>query len=64
MESESEYCDICGRECDGVHKVDNKKSVNEIERITNMLESYGEKTVDEVIRRIYENRRKREKNKS
>jgi hypothetical protein len=40
---EIEHCDICGRKCDGVHssKINNKEK--EIQKITNMLESYGEK---------------------
>jgi hypothetical protein len=54
---EIEQCDICGRKCDGVHsnKINNKEK--EIEKITNTLESYGEKMVDEIIKQIYKNRR-------
>lgn len=56
---ELEHCDICGRKCDGVHssKINKEK---EIQKITNMLESYGEKMVDQIIKQIYENRRFRE----
>jgi len=54
---EIEQCDICGRECDGVHnnKIINKEK--EIQKITKILESYGEKMVDEIIKQIYKNRR-------
>jgi hypothetical protein len=40
---------------DGVHS----KKINdkEIQNITKMLESYGEKVVDEIIKQIYTNRR-------
>jgi len=55
---EDEYCDICGRECDGVHsiKINNKEKI--IQKMTKILESYDEKVVDEIIKQIYENRRK------
>ena len=40
-----QYCDICGRICDGVHS--NKKYNKEIQKIINVIESYDEKVVDE-----------------
>lgn len=58
---EIEYCDICETNCDGVHsnKINNKEKEKQIQiqKITLMLESYGEKIVDEIIKQIYENRR-------
>jgi len=50
-------CDICGRKCDGVHSNKIISKEKEIQKITNMLESYGETMVDEIIKQIYENRR-------
>jgi hypothetical protein len=53
-----ESCDICGRKCDGVHS--NNKIISketEIQQITKILESHNEKMVDEIIKRIHENRR-------
>lgn len=53
---EVEYCDICGRKCDGVHS---NKMINEetqIKKIVKTLESYGEKMVDDIIKQIYKNR--------
>jgi hypothetical protein len=54
---EIEYCDICGRKCDGVHsnKINNK--LKEIKQLVNVLESYDEEMVDEIIKQIYINRR-------
>jgi hypothetical protein len=54
---EFEHCDICGRKCDGVHsnKIHNTKK--EILKIVNVIESYDEKVVDEIIKQIYLNRR-------
>ena len=52
-----EYCEICGRKCDGVHNNKIISKEKEIQKITNLLESYGEKMVDEIIKQIYENRR-------
>jgi hypothetical protein len=49
-------CDICGRKCDGVHSNKIISKEKEIQRITKLLESYGEKMVDEIISQIYENR--------
>jgi len=54
---EEEYCDNCGRKCDGVHSIKKNNKEKEIKKIVNMLESYGEKMVDEIIKQIYENRR-------
>ena len=54
---DEEECDICGRKCDGVHSNKIISKEKEIQRITNLLESYGEKMVDEIISQIYENRR-------
>jgi F0F1-type ATP synthase delta subunit len=54
---EEENCDICGRKCDGVHSNKIISKEKEILIITNLLESYGEKIVDEIIKQIYENRR-------
>ena len=51
-----EYCDICGRKCDGVHSNKINSKEKEIQKITNILESYGEKMVDEIIKKIYKNR--------
>lgn len=59
---EIEYCDICGRECDVVHNIKIYTKEKEIQNIVNVLESYGEKIVDEVIKKIYENRRLKCKN--
>ena len=52
-----EYCEICGMKCDGVHSDKIISKEKEITKITNLLESYGEKIVDEIIKQIYENRR-------
>jgi hypothetical protein len=54
---EIEYCDICGRKCDGVHsnKINNKEK--EIKKLVNVLESYDKEMVDEIIKQIYINRR-------
>ena len=52
-----EECDICGRKCDGVHNNKIISKEKQIQKITNMLESYGEIMVDEIIKQIYENRR-------
>ncbi len=54
---EIEYCDICGRKCHGVHsnKINNKEK--EIKKLVNVLESYDEEMVDEIIKQIYINRR-------
>jgi hypothetical protein len=52
-----EECDICGRKCDGVHSNKIISKEKEIKKIANMLESYGEKMIDEIIKQIYENRR-------
>jgi hypothetical protein len=54
---EQEYCDYCGRNCDGVHSTNLNKKEKEIQNIVKMLESYSEKVIDEVIKQIYENRR-------
>lgn len=53
---EIEYCDICGRKCCGVHsnKINNKEK--EIKKFVNVLESYDEAMVDEIIKQIYINR--------
>ncbi len=51
-----EECDICGRKCDGVHRVRANNKEIEIQKMVNVLSSYDEATVDEVIRRIYEKR--------
>jgi hypothetical protein len=59
---ETEQCDICGRKCDGVHSNKINTKEKEIQKIVNVLESYGEKVVDEVIKKIYENRRLKCKN--
>ena len=58
---EIEECDICGRECDGVHinsdfNSNKNNKEKEIQQITNKLEGYGEKMVDEIIKQIYKNR--------
>jgi F0F1-type ATP synthase delta subunit len=52
-----ESCDICGRKCDGVHSNKIISKEKEIQQITKILESHDEKMVDEIIKRIYENRR-------
>jgi F0F1-type ATP synthase delta subunit len=54
---DEEECNICGRKCDGVHNNKIISKEKEIQRITKLLESYGEKMVDEIISQIYENRR-------
>ena len=54
---DEEECDICGRKCDGVHSNKIISKEKEIQRITKLLESYGEKMVDEIISQIYKNRR-------
>ena len=59
---ELEYCDYCGRKCDRVHSIKINNREKEIQNITKVLESYGEKVVDEIIKKIYENRRLKCKN--
>lgn len=58
---EQEYCDYCGRKCDGVHsiKVNNKEKVIQKSLLYKVLEIEGcsEKVIDEIIKQIYENRR-------
>jgi hypothetical protein len=54
---DTEECTICGRKCDGVHSNKIISREKEIQKITKLLESYGEKMVDEIIKQIYENRR-------
>ena len=57
---ETEYCDKCGRNCDGVHSNIHSNKVNnaetEIQKMVKIIESYGEKVVDEIIKQIYNNR--------
>lgn len=53
---EFEHCDICGRSCDGVHKDKTNDKNKLIENIVNILMSYDANIIDEVIKRIYENR--------
>ena len=53
---EVEECDICGRKCDGTHRVRANNKEIEIQKMVNVLWSYDEATVDEIIRRIYEKR--------
>lgn len=57
-EMDEEECNICGRKCDGVHSDKIISKEKEIQKITKLLESYGEKMVDEVISQIYDNRRR------
>lgn len=56
---EQEYCDYCGRKCDGVHsiKVNNKEKVIQKSLLYKVLEIEGcsEKVIDEIIKQIYEN---------
>lgn len=54
---ETEYCNICGKKCYGVHsnKINNNKK--EIQKIVNILMSYDENMVNEIIKQIYEIRR-------
>lgn len=54
---EQEYCDYCGRKCDGVHSIKLNNKEKEIQNIVKVLESYSEKVIDKVIKQIYENRR-------
>ncbi len=56
IEIEIEECDICGRNCDGVHNIKINNKEKEKEKIINILESYDEKIVDEIIKQIYKNR--------
>ncbi len=50
-----ELCDICGRECDGVHRV---KKLNDEEKLiqdtVKVLLSYNENTIAEIVKRVYE----------
>lgn len=57
MDMKNEECDICGRKCDGVHSNKLISKEKEMQKIINILESYGELMVDEIIKQIYENRR-------
>ncbi len=50
-----DYCDICGRECEGVHS--SSKKNDQIQRLVKLLERRGEIVCDAVIKQIYENRR-------
>ena len=64
---EIEYCDICGRKCDGVHsnKINNKeKEIQKmvIQKMVNVIMSYDENMVDEIITRVCEIRRLKCKN--
>lgn len=54
---EQEYCDYCGRKCDGVHSTKLNNKEKEIQNLIKVLESYSEKVIDEIIKQIYENRR-------
>lgn len=58
---EQEYCDYCGRKCDGVHsiKVNNKEKVIPKSLLYKVLEieGFSEKVIDEIIKQIYENQR-------
>ena len=56
---DTELCDVCGRKCDGVHNNKITSKEKEIQKIVNMIESYGEKMVDEIIKKINENRREK-----
>lgn len=62
MEEDEESCDICGRNCDGVHSGKINSTEKLVKSIVTMLESYGEIMVDEIIKQIYENRRAKCKN--
>ena len=53
---ETEYCDKCGRNCDGVHSNKVNNAETEIQKMVKIIESYGEKVVDEIIKQIYNNR--------
>lgn len=58
-----DYCDICGRKCDGVHNNKKSNSKKEIEKIVTIIESHGEEIVDKVVERLLENKRLRENRK-
>lgn len=59
---EIEYCDSCGRKCDGVHSIKINNYENNIQKMVNVLQSYDDNIVDEIIKRIHENRRLKSKN--
>ena len=50
---ETEYCDKCGRNCDGVHSNKVNNAETEIQKMVKIIESYGEKVADEIIKQIY-----------
>ena len=52
---EMEHYNICERKYDGIYsnKINNKG--NKIQKMVNILESYGEKKVDKIINQIYKN---------
>lgn len=60
---EKECCDVCGRNCDGVHNNKICGAEKEIRKIVKILESYNEVVVDEIIKQIYERRQWRKQNK-
>lgn len=53
---QTEYCDICGRECDGVHsnKIYNEDKI--IQQLVNVIISQKENIINEVIKRVDEYR--------
>ncbi len=50
-------CRTWGRKCDGVHSNHHISKETQIQKMTSILESYGDAMVDEIIQQIYENRR-------
>lgn len=50
----TDYCDTCGRECEGVHRSAKNET---IQQLVKLLERHGEIVCDAVIKQIYENRR-------
>ena len=56
-----EYCDVCGRECDGVHSKKDKKEIEkkEIQKLVKILLSKDEKLVNESIKQYHELRMKK-----
>jgi hypothetical protein len=57
-EMETDYCDICGRICDGAHGINknttNKTNEQKIQQIVNILVNYDENMINEIIKRVYE----------
>jgi len=51
---DTEYCDSCGRVCDGVHSINNNKDEKHIQNIVKILLSQKENILDEILKRVIE----------